>query len=310
MRVQSQIDSALKQATTQSAEIAAFHTSIVVGTTKQESTQARIKSAASEIETLRATSNEEAAAIKDKLADLSAFYTKIFGQKDASGVLSGGLEQEIDTRLDQLNSYNDEQKLKHQTLHTQIESLLPGATSAGLATSYRTLKEGFDNPIKLYTALFYGSLLLLVFGALVMAVEALNVWPPSIKFVETPSWDVIVRALIYKAPFVAPVVWLALFSGKRRSQYERLQQEYAHKEALASSYQSYRQQLDAMKVDVEDLKKDLIAKAIDTIAYNASKTLDGKHDEHPPLQQLLDKLSVDEATKLAEKLAAMLPKRS
>ncbi|MBL8319546.1 MAG: hypothetical protein JNJ42_14130, partial [Burkholderiaceae bacterium] len=66
----------------------------------------------------------------------------------------------------------------------------------------------------------------------------------------------------------------------------------------------------AMKVDVEDLKKDLIAKAIDTIAYNASKTLDGKHDEHPPLQQLLDKLSVDEATKLAEKLAAMLPKRS
>ena len=134
-----------------------------------------------------------------------------------------------------------------------------------------------------------------------MAVRHIAFFPVfSIDFVEVPEWDVILRALIYKVPFVAPVVWLAIFSSTRRSQYERLQQEYAHKEALSSSYESYKKQLQDLKGDSEELQRELIAKAIDCVAYNASATLDGKHGDKTPLHQLFEKLNLDEVQKILE----------
>jgi hypothetical protein len=156
-----------------------------------------------------------------------------------------------------------------------------------------------DNPIKNYTQLFYGSLALLVLAALVMATDKISIYPYiSVEFIKITEWDTILKAILYKSPFVAPVVWLALFSSKRRSQYERLQQEYAHKEAIARSYESYKKQLQQLKTDSEELQRELLAKAIDAIAYNASITLDGKHDDKLPLLQLLEKLAPDDIKKL------------
>jgi hypothetical protein len=102
------------------------------------------------------------------------------------------------------------------------------------------------------------------------------------------------------------MVWLALFSATRRSQYERLQQEYAHKEALASSYESYKIQLQDLNGASEDLQRELIAKAVEAIAYNASATLDGKnHKEKPPLLQLLDQANIEQFQKLLESLKSI-----
>ncbi|AVH39517.1 hypothetical protein AL532_25945 [Pseudomonas monteilii] len=103
-----------------------------------------------------------------------------------------------------------------------------------------------------------------------------------------------------RSPIVLPVIWLAIFSATRRSQYERLQQEYAHKEAFAASYESYKKQLSDLQVSGDELQKELIAKAIDAIAFNASSTLDGKHTEKPPIFQALEKLNIDEVKKLIE----------
>jgi hypothetical protein len=71
-----------------------------------------------------------------------------------------------------------------------------------------------------------------------------------------------------------------------------LQQEYAHKEAFAKSYESYKKQLESLPgSDTEPLQKELIAKAIDAIAFNASSTLDGKHRDKMPLEQAIDVLT-------------------
>lgn len=79
-----------------------------------------------------------------------------------------------------------------------------------------------------------------------------------------------------------------------------MQQEYAHKEALASSYESYKKQLQDLQGDSEALQRELIAKAIDCVAYNASATLDGKHEEKLPSRQLLEMLNLDELKKLVD----------
>lgn len=183
-----------------------------------------------------------------------------------------------------------------------MEALLPGASSAGLASAYKALKDRFEEPIKNYTRGFYGSLAVLFLGGLVLVSESVSLSPLSLKFVNASDWEAMLRTLLTRIPIIVPIVWVAIFSATRRSQYERLQQEYAHKEALASSYESYKKQLQDLGVGTEELQKELIAKAIDAVAYNASTTLDGKHTEKPPALQIVEKLNADEIKKLLDLL--------
>jgi hypothetical protein len=69
-----------------------------------------------------------------------------------------------------------------------------------------------------------------------------------------------------------------------------LRQEYAHKEAIASSYESYRRQVDALGDVGGELRVALLGKAIEAIAKNASETLDGKHGDKVPSHDAMEKL--------------------
>lgn len=233
--------------------------------------------------------------------ELKQFYDQIFGRvSEENNVREGGLKQELDLRLKQLGDYESEQGNRHDALFKKIESLLPGATNAGLASAYKALKDKFDAPIKNYSLAFYGSLLFLLLGGLVVVLDSFTLFPFRLNFLQAGSWEEMLRALLTRTPIVLPVIWLAIFSATRRSQYERLQQEYAHKEALAASYESYKKQLQDLKIDADAMQKELIGKAIEAIAYNASVTLDGNHVERAPLTQLLHKLSAEEMKKLIE----------
>jgi predicted membrane chloride channel (bestrophin family) len=116
--------------------------------------------------------------------------------------------------------------------------------------------------------------------------------------VQPKQWDEMLRTLLSRAPIILPIIWLAIFSGTRRSQYERLYQEYAHKEALASSYESYRNQIKQLNTTSEDLQKELLSKAIDAISFNASKTLDGKHSEKPPTSKIFESIDIEKLKQL------------
>lgn len=284
-------------------EISALHTTLLVG---DASTKTVVAAAEKEIGERRDEIVELLEAVDSEVKQLDAFHTKIFGEKnDSTGEPVSGLKYELDQRMAQLSAFESAQNNKHSALFQKIESLLPGATSAGLASAYGALREKFSKPIARYTWLFYGSLSVLILAAIFISVRHLTIYPTvSVDFVEVAEWDYVLRALLYKTPFIAPVIWLAIFSTTRRSQYERLQQEYAHKEALATSYDSYKKQIQELKGESEDLQKQLISKAIEAIAYNASVTLDGKHEDKLPVQHLLEKLSLDDAKKLLEMLKA------
>ena len=72
------------------------------------------------------------------------------------------------------------------------------------------------------------------------------------------------------------MIWVAVYASKRRSENQRLEQEYAHKEALARSYISYKKQISELGKEDNVLLEKLILEAINAISYNASKTLDKK----------------------------------
>ncbi|MGY8829061.1 conserved hypothetical protein [Pseudomonas sp. 9AZ] len=280
-------------------EVETLHQKLLQG---PESTSEKVTGYASDIYQLRDSLNELLASSTSKHKELESFYERIFGRPmaDDDEIQDGGLKQELDVRLEQLDRHETEQKIRQEALFTSIESLLPGATSAGLASAYKSLKEHFKRPIAQYTQAFYASMLALFLGGLALVLDSVTISPFHIKFVEVMSWEEMLRTLLARSPIVIPVVWIAIFSATRRSQYERLQQEYAHKEAFASSYESYKKQLQELQVDADELQRELIAKAIEAISFNASITLDGKHVEKLPMHQLLEKINLEDLKKVLE----------
>ena len=270
-------------------DILSCHKDIMVGdeaapAIKQEISSARqvVVKIQEEVKNFRDSSEEI-------IQNLDTFHSKVFGDKDCDGS-EIGLKQELETRLQDLDKFKGTQETRYRTLNEQIESLLPGATSAGLASAYREMKLSFDNPISSATRLFYICIGLLVLSSALLSIESIGgeTW---VSFVDLGSWDSIVKHLAHILPLYFPVFWLAIYASKRRSEAQRLQQEYAHKEALAKSYNSYKQQIEGLSGEDGDMLKSLIMKAIDAIAYNASETLDKRHGDKSPVQEMLEKVT-------------------
>jgi hypothetical protein len=230
------------------------------------------------------------ASIELEIAEFVKFHTKVFGVVDEkTEKRTGGLDAALETLKKNLVDFEIAQNLKYKALNEEIESLLPGATNAGLATAYRDMKKSFDKPIKNAGRVFYASISILIVASIVLATTKIGWF--YIEFIEIKDWTTVMRSIAYKLPFYGPIVWLAYFATKRRSEAQRLQQEYAHKEALASSYNNYKKQIEELDQKDTEMRKDLIRIVIEAIAYNASTTLDGKHGDQMPTQDALDFLS-------------------
>lgn len=295
-----QIQNFVADITAKAEQVKAFHVDLIVDFPGKNSILTQTENAVAEVNSRRNLVTQAQEMVDVKLTELDGFYEKIFGTfNSVTGEPIVGLKDELNNRMIQLTDLEIDHGIKHKALFEKIESLLPGATSAGLASAYQSLKESFKTPIANYTRNFYFSLGLIAIGTVLFAIQSVSTFPLKITFTEIKSWDEILRRMVGNAGYFIPTIWLALFSATRRSQYERLQQEYAHKEAFASSYESYKQQLHDLKGTSEDLQRALIEKAVETIAYNASTTLNGKHhEEKSPLLQLLEKGSFEPLQKL------------
>ncbi len=227
---------------------------------------------------------------KEELEELESFHTKVFGERTDDGQVVGGLAKELETRRKDLEDFKVEHEDQYKTLINKIDGLLPEATSAGLAGAYYDLKVSFDNPIKWSAVTFYIAIGLLFLIAAATAVDVKALFSSGeFQFVDLSEFKDLMSSLALKLPLILPVVWLAIFAQRRRNEAQRLQQEYAHKEALAKSYESFKRQIDELGDEDKELSVKLLAAAIDAVAYNASVTLEGKHPKDLPTEELLNK---------------------
>lgn len=161
---------------------------------------------------------------------------------------------------------------KYTTLYNKIEGLLPGASATGLAKAYQDQRKSFETPYWIWA---------ITFVATMFGIIAFSIW--HLKDA-TGIEDVILR-VISRLPIFIPAFWLAIFASKQQSQNKRLQQEYAHKESLAISYEADRREIEKLKDDKtkEDLSKKLLDTIIEMAKYNPSETIGNKiHTERPP----------------------------
>lgn len=219
--------------------------------------------------------------------EIETTYRKIAGTKDSTGKLTdNGYLQEFDGLKKQILKFIEDQTSKYNTQFAQIEGLLPGATSAGLAEAYQKQKNSYTGPMRLWSWVF----ILTILG---MASFSVYILVGELQSTKEPSLNDALIALLRELPFFIPSIWLAAYASKQQSQYKRLQQEYAFKETNAKSFHGHKVQIEELLESGETdaaLLSQLVAQLVHITSQNPSATLDSKsHDDSPPVFKLLEK---------------------
>lgn len=214
--------------------------------------------------------NDYSSEISDIETKVQEFETKVFGK-------TADDKESLKFKLNDLKSEHEELhgewEGKYETLSSKIEGLLPGATSAGLAKSYHDQKESYKNPNIFWSLVFIGTMVGMVWYAITTIKESTDIGNAFMN-------------ILARAPFFVPTIWLALFASKQQSQNRRLEQEYAHKESLAKSYEGYKREIEKLPESEEknEIMEKLIGSLIEASSFNPSSTLEKKsHNDSPPL---------------------------
>ena len=213
------------------------------------------------------TYSSEISEIEEKVKD---FETKVFGKTTED---KESLKYKLNDLKNQHEELHGEWEGNFETLSTKIEALLPGATSAGLAKSYHDQKKSYKTPNILWSIVFIATMVGMVWYAVT-----------TVK--DSESLGGAFMNILARAPFFVPTIWLALFASKQQSQNRRLEQEYAHKESLAKSYEGYKREISKLpeSSDKNEIMEKLVASLIDASSYNPSETLEkNSHNDSPPL---------------------------
>jgi chromosome segregation ATPase len=137
-----------------------------------------------------------------------------------------------------------------ESLIKRVEGLLPGATSAGLASSFNKQKERFLDPQRNWLWTFVGCIIGLVIVAIPSFFSAIGIhWYP-INSTEN-TWDATWRSLTMRLPIVLPLVWLGIYAGRNYMISLRLEEDYAYKEAISTSFEGYKREME--KITVSDM---------------------------------------------------------
>lgn len=171
---------------------------------------------------------------------------------------------------------------KYDQLCNQLESLLPSATSIGLAVSYAEEKQANLKKSTSMDWVFYCSIILMIIASIYLV------------FIITIS-DNILENYIHKFFIYFPLIWLASFSSKQQSQHKRLAAEYAHKECLCKSYEGYKNVIrNNLKSPTEqnELSEKLMHAILEASKANPSATLDKKsHNQKPPISDAVENIT-------------------
>lgn len=212
-------------------------------TTEAEGLRARAQSAVdaattllTEIRTTKGSVETEATAAEEarRTAEESAAVSK--GLADKSETIETRIA-DYEKRLADL----DAQSAAH--LKT-IETLLPGATSAGLAHSLDERRKTFLSPHNRWQWVFVLSLLAVV------GIAVSGMWHVY-HLQKVPTYDELLRLWLARLPVAGALVWLALHASREAALAKRLEEDYGFKSAIASCFEGFRRQMADIGIDVK-----------------------------------------------------------
>jgi predicted nucleic acid-binding Zn-ribbon protein len=219
-KVRSDIDRALTAANQQVTEAEGLKTTIQTANTSTNELFDQIKKIKVLIEadaekiSALCTASEKNSATSKNLADISS---------------------EVENRIAAYEKKLAELEVQSTEQLAEIVKLLPGATSAGLATSFDQRRQSFLKPQNRWQWLFIGS----VIAIIVIALQGL--W--HIYDSKTLTYEDIIRLWLARIPVGGALIWLAMHSSRESALAKRLEEDYGYKAAIAASFMGFHKQL-------------------------------------------------------------------
>ena len=211
----------------------------------------------SNIEEQKNTAGELIGAMQEQNNTASTCVSEIEKQKNRAGELIDEIQKQHDTDT----KFIAEKQEKYIELFQKIEKLLPRATSAGLASSYREAHE--KKSTKGYWCGFIISLTVLVIGYFVF----------FFIFPEITWMTIIIRTIVG-----IPLIWIAWYCQRTISQTNRIKEEYHHKQRVMSVFNGFSKQIDELTQGNPEENKakklELISVIINAIKQNPSEKID------------------------------------
>jgi len=228
--------------------------------TEIRTTKGAVETDATTISETRKAAEEAAASVKG-LADKSATVeTRI---------------ADYEKRLAQLDAESAE-RLK------TIETLLRGATSAGLAHSFDARRQTFLKPQHRWQWIFVISLLAII----AVTVSGLA---HIYTMAKTPDLDELARLWLARLPVVGALLWLALHASRESALAKRLEEDYGFKSAIASCFEGFRKQMSEIgQIPRESPLAQLCENTLSTVAAPPGRIYDKHKLTVSPIDELKD----------------------
>lgn len=156
---------------------------------------------------------------QDNLAEILQHITKSDGIATKHEERAAALNKELEALLE------------------KVEGLLPGATSASLATAFNKQRARFKSSQRKWIWTFVLCIVSL------LGVSAPSFYRATFGDVSVFSWEVIFRGLSVRLPIAAPLVWLAIYAGRNYMLSLRLEEDYAYKEAISTAFEGYKREM-------------------------------------------------------------------
>jgi hypothetical protein len=193
-----------------------------------ESAKSSATQAIAEIQAAKASVDQNAKDVTSVLAASNSAFTKTKAIADKADTIEQRVK-DYEAKLVEISAQCEAQL-------EAIKSLLPGATSAGLASAFDQRRTTFLKPSKRWQWLFVGSVVVLAVLALASLIEAYLHAP------ELTYQQLLVR-WISRIPFAASLVWLAMHASRESALAKRLEEDYGFKASVASSFQGFQEQM-------------------------------------------------------------------
>ena len=192
--------------------------------------------ALAEIQAFQAIAAEEVAALQQSRKQGTAHASTLQSLADKS--------KEVEARIqgyeDRLAQFETQAALQLEN----ITGLLPGATSAGLASAFDARRKSFMKPSTNWQVLFIISIVCLILLAGMGLLQATFA-------TERMGYEEILRLWLTRLPVAAALVWLALHSSREAALAKRLEEDYGYKVAIASTFLGFQKQMADMGASVE-----------------------------------------------------------
>jgi hypothetical protein len=220
-KVRAELDKLLTAATTSATNVEAAQTRAVQA-------DEAIKATGGQIKATKAAVDLDAAAVKDALQRSEQSATDTKGLADRAAGIEAALKK-YESRLAELDT---EAKKQLET----ITALLPGATSAGLASAFDSRAGTFRGPKRHWQMIFVGSLLSLV------ALGVTGIWH-ALTASTVLTYDELIRLWLMRLPVAGALLWLTLHAARETALAKRLEEDYGYKAAIAASFEGFNLQM-------------------------------------------------------------------